>query len=139
MPRRPCHWRHPACRVWRRLSRPAGRRSCRLSRGALAALVPAVSASVFLALPSATVALTGAVPGIALDAAVAVASQAATITCRAPLALADKVVRAGAGAMALSARGPIRAGPRWRAINENQAVWADREPTISAWTPVPAA
>lgn len=107
--------------------------------GALAALVPAVSASVFLLIPGVSFALAGRVPGLAMGAAVPAASSNAAIACWAPLAVADTVIRAGIGTMTLLNLHPVRAGPLWRAINENQAVWGDRTPATSTWTPVPAA
>lgn len=107
--------------------------------GVLAALVPAIGASVSLPVPAAALALAGGAPALAMGAAVQVPPSNPAITGLAALTRVDGVLHAGKATVTLSGLVPVRAGPTWRAINENQSAWADRNPAASTWTPVPAA
>lgn len=107
--------------------------------GVLVALVPAIGASINLTVPGAAFALAGGAPALAMGAAVQVPPSNRAITGRAPLARVDVVLHAGKAAVTLSGLALVRAGPTWRAINENQSAWTERNPAASTWTPVPAA
>jgi hypothetical protein len=107
--------------------------------GVLVALVPAIGASVNLPVPGAAFMLAGRAPAVAMGAAVQVPLSNPAITGRAPLARVDVVLHAGKATVTLSGLVPVRTGPTWRAINENQAAWTDRNPAASTWTLVPAA
>lgn len=107
--------------------------------GVLVALVPAIGASVSLPVPAAALALAGGAPALAMGAAVEVPPSNPAITGPAALTRVDGVLHAGKATVTLSGLVPARAGPTWRAINENQSAWADRNPAASTWTPVPAA
>lgn len=101
--------------------------------------VPVVSASVLVAVPGAIAGFAARVPAVAVGAAVAIGPGLVAAVCAAPALAVGVVIRVAAGAVALRGRQPVRAGPVWRAVNENQAVWGDVAPAISTWSPVPAA
>jgi hypothetical protein len=107
--------------------------------GVLVAQVPAIGTSVVLPVPGAALGLARAAPALAMGAAVQVPPSNRAVTGRAPLARLDGVLHAGKATVTLSGLVPVRTGPTWRANNENQSAWADRNPAASTWTPVPAA
>ena len=99
---------------------------------------PSVAASVQLAVPAAAAALDGQPPALAIDAAIRPGAAAISVAAALPVARADNFLRVPAQMLTLRGLAPARAGPLWRAADENLTIWAQQSPAHALWTPAGA-
>ncbi|MGE0668305.1 MAG: hypothetical protein AB7O49_17250 [Sphingomonadales bacterium] len=103
------------------------------------ALIVTYSTDIEISVPVILIGSSNPVPGVSLGAVVALPKGAGFLVGVAPIVAASSAINVPSAVMGSVALSLVRAGPLWRAVNENQVDWQDRAPSVAAWTPASSA